>query len=102
VLDLNMPVKNGWDTFELLTARHPLIPIIIATARPNQLFTAVSAGAGALMEKPLDIPTLLRTIEKLLADSAEARLAHLAGRNPDFHYQPGQAPPDPGHPSTCC
>ena len=91
LLDLNMPVKNGWDTFERLTAEHPLIPIIIATARPNQLFTALNAGVGALMEKPMDIPTLLRTMEKLLAESAEQRLARLAGQNPEFHYKPATA-----------
>jgi len=56
-----MPVKNGWDTFEQLTREHPLIPVIIATARPNQLFTAINAGVGALLEKPMDIPMLLRT-----------------------------------------
>jgi len=86
LLDLNMPVKNGWDTFEQLTREHPLIPIIIATARPNQLFTAVSAGVGALLEKPLDIPTLLRTMRKLLNETAQQRLARLAGRDMDFHY----------------
>jgi DNA-binding response OmpR family regulator len=91
VLDLNMPVKNGWDTFERLTADHPLIPIIIATARPNQLFTALNAGAGALLEKPMDIPTLLRTIEGLLAESAEERLARLAGKKTEFHYKPSKA-----------
>ena len=88
LLDLNMPVKNGWDTFEHLTHEHPLIPIIIATARPNQLFTALGSGAGALVEKPMDIPTLLRTMEKLLAESAEQRLARLVGQNPEFHYEP--------------
>ena len=36
LLDLNMPVKNGWDTFEQLTRDHPLIPIIIVTARDMQ------------------------------------------------------------------
>ncbi len=87
VLDLNMPVKNGWDTFQQLTFEHPLIPIIIATARPDQLFTALGAGAGALLEKPLDIPTLLRTMKKLLAESAEQKLARLAGKETDFHYQ---------------
>jgi DNA-binding response OmpR family regulator len=91
LLDLNMPVKNGWDTFERLTAEHPLIPIIIATARPNQLFTALNAGAGALLEKPMDIPTLLRTIEKLLAESVEQRLARLAGKKTAFHYKPAAA-----------
>jgi DNA-binding response OmpR family regulator len=87
LLDLNMPVKNGWDTFEQLTREHPLIPIIIVTARPNQLFTALSAGVGALLEKPMDIPTLLRTMEKLLGESAQQRLARLAGREFVFHYK---------------
>jgi DNA-binding response OmpR family regulator len=87
LLDLNMPVKNGWDTFEHLTRQHPLIPIIIATARSNQLFTALNAGVGALMEKPMDIPTLLRTMDKLLAESAEKRLSRLAGRATEFHYK---------------
>ena len=87
LLDLNMPVKNGWDTFEQLTREHPLVPIIIVTARPNQIFTVLNAGAGALLEKPMDIPTLLRTMEKLLAEPAGQRLARLAGRESDFHYK---------------
>ena len=93
LLDLNMPVKNGWDTFEQLTPEHPLIPIIIITARPNQLFTALGAGAGALLEKPMDIPTLLRTMKKLLVESAEQRLARLAGKKTEFHYKPATARP---------
>ena len=87
LLDLNMPVKGGWDTFEQLTREHPLIPVIIVTARPNQLFMAVNAGAGALLEKPMDIPTLLRTIRKLLGESAGQRLARLAGQETEFHYK---------------
>jgi DNA-binding response OmpR family regulator len=90
LLDLNMPVKNGWDTFEQLTREHPLLPIIIATARPNQLFTALSAGVGALLEKPMDISMLLRTMGKLLAESTEQRLARLAGEYTEFHYKPAR------------
>jgi DNA-binding response OmpR family regulator len=89
LLDLNMPVKNGWDTFERLTTTHPLTPVIIITARPYQAFTAINAGVGALLEKPLDIPTLLSTIQALLAESAEERMARLAGLNTSFHYNPG-------------
>lgn len=93
LLDLNMPVKNGWDTFERLTAEHPLLPIIIATARPNQLFTAVSAGAGALLEKPMDIATLLRAIKMLLVETAEQRLARLVGKQTEFLYKPATGRP---------
>ena len=88
LLDLNMPVRNGWDTFEQLTAQNPLVPVIIITARSNQLFTALSAGVGALMEKPLDFPELLETIRELLDEPVEVRLARVAGRTPGFRYLP--------------
>lgn len=87
LLDLNMPVKNGWDTFERLSAEHALIPVIIATARPNQFFMALNSGAGALLEKPMDIPILLRTIKELLAESADERLARLTGASTKFYYR---------------
>jgi DNA-binding response OmpR family regulator len=88
LLDLAMPVKGGWDTFEQLTARDPLLAIIIITARPNQLFTALGAGVGALLEKPLDFPKLLKTVSLLLTESMERRLARIAGQNAEFHYLP--------------
>ena len=93
ILDLNMPVRNGWDTFERLSAEHPLLPIIIATARPLQLFTALSAGVGALLEKPLDIPHLLETIRRLLAEPSETRLRRLIGQKAPFHYRPSRQEP---------
>jgi DNA-binding response OmpR family regulator len=93
LLDLNMPVKSGWDIFERLTGEHPLVPVIIVTARPNQLFTALGAGAGALMEKPLDFPELLRTIRRLIAEPIDVRLARLAGRPTEFDYRPARGEP---------
>jgi CheY-like chemotaxis protein len=101
LLDLNMPRKNGWDTFERLTTENPLLPVIIITARSGQLFTALAGGVGALLEKPLDIPSLLRTIKDLLAEPAQQRLARVTGRPGRFSYHPpaGSAPlpvPTPG------
>ena len=91
LLDLNLPLQNGWDTFERLTADYPLVPVIIVTARSNQWFTAVSAGAAALMEKPLDFPRLLETIKLLLHEPNHVRLARLAGRQSPFHYSPANS-----------
>jgi DNA-binding response OmpR family regulator len=88
LLDLNLPGQNGWDVFERLTAKDPLLPIVIITARANQLFVALGAGAGALMEKPLDLPRLLQIIRDLLNEPAETRLARLAGKRAEFHYLP--------------
>ena len=90
LLDLNMPGKSGWDTFERLTTENPLLAIIIITARPNQLFTAVGAGVGALLEKPLDFPKLLETVTRLLAEPEESRLERIAGKPAEFHYLPPQ------------
>jgi len=88
LLDLNLPGQSGWDVFERLTAQEPLLPIVIITARANQLFVALGAGAGALMEKPLDPPRLLQIIRDLLDEPAEVRLARLAGKRAEFHYLP--------------
>ena len=91
LLDLNLPKKNGWDTFEVMTKQNPQLPVIIITARPNQLFPALSSGAGALMEKPLDFPKLLQTIRDLLSEPVQARIARLTGKPAEFHYMPSHA-----------
>jgi DNA-binding response OmpR family regulator len=88
LLDLNLPVQSGWDTFEKLVASDPGLPVIIITARSNQLFTALGAGVGALLEKPLDFPKLLQIIRELLAEPVESRLHRVAGRPDRFHYMP--------------
>jgi two-component system, OmpR family, response regulator MprA len=88
MLDVKLPAENGWDVFGRLTRKWPLLPVVIITARPNQLFTALSAGVGALLEKPLHIPKMLQAISHLLRESVESRLARLAGKGAQFHYLP--------------
>jgi len=94
VLDLNMPVKGGWETFERLSWEHPLMPIVLITARSNQLFTALGAGVGALLEKPLEIPQFLQTVARLLAEPGETQLARLCGLTAEFTYAPRRRPRD--------
>jgi CheY-like chemotaxis protein len=88
LLDLNMPAKNGWETFEQLSTKNPLLPIILITARPNQFFPALASGVGALLEKPLDFVKLFQTIATLLEESLEVRLARVTGRASPFRYVP--------------
>jgi CheY-like chemotaxis protein len=49
LLDLNMPVKGGWDTLERLTTINPLLPIIVITARSDAYPVAMDTGVAALM-----------------------------------------------------
>ena len=82
LMDLTMPGKNGWETLAQLTWSRPSLPVIIITALPDQEVAAKAAGVGALLEKPLDIPQLLETMRRLLAESNAARLARMAGKSP--------------------
>jgi CheY-like chemotaxis protein len=95
LLDLNMPVMDGWETFEHLSTENPLMPIILITARPNQLFPALASGVGALLEKPLDFEKLLNTIREFLEEPAEAQLARSTGRPAVFCH----IPPKPNEPA---
>lgn len=88
ILDLKLREENGWDLFGRFTRKWPSLPMVVISARPNQLFTALAAGVGALLEKPLHIPKILSAIRHLLRDSAEFPLARLAGTPPSFHYVP--------------
>ncbi len=88
LLDLNLPVTSGWDIFERLNTDYPSMPIIIITARSNQIFPALASGVGALMEKPLDLPKLLWTIQHFLEESAQGRDHRATGHAGEFHYLP--------------
>jgi chemosensory pili system protein ChpA (sensor histidine kinase/response regulator) len=78
LLDITMPGKNGWDIFERIEKLYPMLPVIIITARPNQQPRASGYGIDALMEKPLDFPVLLATIERLLGEAPAARISRLS------------------------
>jgi CheY-like chemotaxis protein len=86
LLDLNLPLRSGWDVFERLTTRYPFVPVIIITGMPDQYRTALAAGASALMEKPIDVPALLKTMDELLAEPKEARLRRMCGHQQDTKH----------------
>ncbi|MGA3284219.1 MAG: response regulator [Verrucomicrobiota bacterium] len=88
LLDIGLPVKNGWDAFERITNEAPVLPIIIITGQANQHDMAVAAGVGALMEKPLGVTELLNTMQELLAEPIEARLLRLCGYGRDTRHVP--------------
>ena len=75
LLDLNMPDINGWQAFRIMAEMYPYVPVIVITARPGQARRAAELGIDMLLEKPLQIPTLLDTIRRLLAVSDSAGFA---------------------------
>lgn len=88
LLDLGLPIRDGWETFERITSQAPALPIIIITGQSNKYDLAVAAGVGALLEKPMEAQQLLETIGRLLAEPPEQRLRRLCGYSQDLHYVP--------------
>jgi len=69
LLDIMMPVMDGWEVFDKLRAnqKYKNIPVIFLTARSD----GFAANAGSMIaddyiEKPIDIDELKARIEKVL------------------------------------
>lgn len=88
ILDLNMPIKSGWATLEWLAEINPLLPIVIITGRSDQSALAQAAGADALMEKPLNVPLLLKTIREWVNEPIENRAERASKRRSGFRFMP--------------
>jgi two-component system, OmpR family, response regulator MprA len=72
LLDVNVATESGWEISQRLSIAKPELPIVMITARPDEAITPAVAYVGALMEKPLDLPLLLTTVQKLLSASPAA------------------------------
>ena len=81
LLDLNMPDKDGWEAWHLMNSLHPMVPVVIITARPHQYEQARRMRIDALMEKPLDLLVLLQTVKELLAEPDAQRVARVSSPN---------------------
>lgn len=88
VLDLDMPLQDGWNTFERLSARNSMLPVILIAACSNQFFPAAASGVGALLEKPLNFLKLFSTMQVLLEEPAEMRMMRWKLRTSIFCYIP--------------
>src|SRR5206468_1299266 len=77
LLDLNMPHWDGWTAFSQLDRVTPLTPVIVITARPNQYEKAARLGVDAFMEKPLNIPILVRAIKRFTSEDEDRHVRRI-------------------------
>jgi CheY-like chemotaxis protein len=75
LLDLHMPHMDGFELLRQLHrhARHAAIPVIVMTALSATV--AQCFDAVAVLRKPIDIPTLLRTMEPYVPRTDQPRRA---------------------------
>jgi two-component system, cell cycle response regulator DivK len=71
IMDMMMPVMDGWETARALRANPDTknIPILATTAlsRPRELKSCLDAGCNGYIVKPFSVRNLQRKIKKLLA-----------------------------------
>jgi DNA-binding response OmpR family regulator len=68
ILDLMLPVMNGWETCRLIRQLSP-VPIIIVTAlgEKNNVIRGLEEGADDYVAKPFDVEILLAKARAILA-----------------------------------
>jgi DNA-binding NtrC family response regulator len=65
LLDMRMPLVDGWAFARELKAREIDLPIIVMTAAQDAAAWAEQIGAAAVLAKPFDVDNLLDTVERL-------------------------------------
>jgi two-component system cell cycle response regulator DivK len=85
LMDLALPVLNGWEATRRLTA-HPAtqhIPVVAFTAHigPDALTRAYAAGCIASVAKPFEIEVLLRQLAVILTQHRRPDRQRAAGEH---------------------
>ncbi|MDY6863620.1 MAG: response regulator [Thermodesulfobacteriota bacterium] len=68
ILDLDMPVKNGFETLMEIKESNPWLPVIVVTGQEGKetKVNVMKAGASNFFTKPVDIKILRNIINQLL------------------------------------
>ncbi len=67
LLDMRMPVMNGWEFAREFRARHGhAAPIVVVTAAENARLRAEEVGAEGWLEKPFDVDDVLRMVARFV------------------------------------
>ena len=84
VLDVMMPVMDGWSVLEALSSRHdaPRVIVLSAKTASRDVRRALDLGAAEYLTKPFEPEGLLATVDRVLhasdAELAAAREATIA------------------------
>ncbi|WP_019145462.1 response regulator transcription factor [Aeromicrobium massiliense] len=79
VLDIGLPVMDGFAVLERLSAECPALPVIVLTARDSLTTTvaALEGGAADYMAKPFRFDELLARVRLRLRDQSEPAVLEL-------------------------
>ncbi len=71
--DLIMPEMDGLELVNAVRTTHPLVPVVLMTAKGNEEIAvqAIQSGAASYVPKKVLAQTLVETLERILAGSSE-------------------------------
>ncbi len=73
LLDMRMPVMNGWEFAREFRARHAAAaPIVVVTAAENARLRAAEIGANAWLAKPFDLDDIVSVVQRFLGPGRAA------------------------------
>lgn|GEM_PF-1689938 len=72
ILDMRMPVMDGWAFARILKAEGVYVPILVMTAAQNARRWAEEIGADAFIPKPFDLEELLRAVNTFMSSGGPA------------------------------
>jgi CheY-like chemotaxis protein len=69
LMDLNMPVMDGYEAMRIIKSKHPEIPIIAQTAYTlnNDRYKCLQAGFNDYISKPINRVALFRMVNENLS-----------------------------------
>ena len=70
LLDMRMPVLDGWGFARALRERGVELPIVVMTAAQNARTWAAEIRAAGYLAKPFDLLDLLTTVERVQTSTA--------------------------------
>jgi DNA-binding response OmpR family regulator len=65
LLDLGMPVLDGWDVARALGERGIAVPIVVMTAATSARAWCDEIGADGCLPKPFELDDLMRAVERV-------------------------------------
>lgn len=66
LLDMRMPVLDGWGVARALRDQHRRVPTVVMTAAEHAAQWCAEVEADACLSKPFDIDDLLSTVSELV------------------------------------
>jgi two-component system response regulator MprA len=81
VLDMMMPVVDGWGVLEAMQVEGNQTPVVVVSAKsdPKDCKRALELGAVEYVLKPFDLDRLLALVTAVAGEDAEAREARRQG-----------------------